>query len=396
MQKLANDDVLNIREFFDSLYENHMGDRIGRVGYKFLVDMLDGIHQTRSVNLTTIARGLNEKIRLHATHKRLSRNLDDEDILNVLSNALLHKGAAAVQADTKLIITMHDLNKKYASKIEYLSELGKEEQSGFRVCEVLAVNHESESYFPLYESIWSDQIPGFVDDATEVIKVIDKVFEATNNKGMLVLDDLTLSSNVITEVILQSRFNFISMANHFAPEVEFEEEIYSASSLADKLETSFGKMMFKYVPGDPIDSIGKDVDLFVHAGAFSVKLVKTDEILSLITLKTRNRFVGEVSVPILTTAKNLKSRKKLMGLVDSYLSKNDVLLQHRYYRERFDLSGFRVLKFSRLNLLITLVQAVMFYEISSGSYIMKKTPLFSKEPHEGNMNRTYYKPDKNG
>ena len=396
MQKLANDDVLNIREFFDSLYENHMGDRIGRVGYKFLVDMLDGIHQTRSVNLTTIARGLNEKIRLHATHKRLSRNLDDEDILNVLSNALLHKGAAAVQADTKLIITMHDLNKKYASKIEYLSELGKEEQSGFRVCEVLAVNHEAESYLPLYESIWSDQIPGFVDDATEVIKVIDKVFEATNNKGMLVLDDLTLSSNVITEVILQSRFNFISMANHFAPEVEFEEEIYSASSLADKLETSFGKMMFKYVPGDPIDSIGKDVDLFVHAGAFSGKLVKTDEILSLITLKTRNRFVGEVSVPILTTAKNLKSRKKLMGLVDSYLSKNDVLLQHRYYRERFDLSGFRVLKFSRLNLLITLVQAVMFYEISTGSYIMKKTPLFSKEPHEGNMKRTYYKPDKNG
>ena len=396
MQKPTNEDVLNIRGFFDSLYENHMGDCIGRVGYKFLVDMLDGIHQTRSVNLTTIARGLNEKIRLHATHKRLSRNLDDEDILNVLSNALLHKGAAAVQADTKLIITMHDLNKKYASKIEYLSELGKEEQSGFRVCEVLAVNHEAESYFPLYESIWSDQIPGFVDDATEVIKVIDKVFEATNNKGMLVLDDLTLSSNVITEVILQSRFNFISMANHFAPEVEFEEEIYSASSLADKLETSFGKMMFKYVPGDPIDSIGKDVDLFVHAGAFSVKLVKTDEILSLITLKTRNRFVGEVSVPILTTAKNLKSRKKLMGLVDSYLSKNDVLLQHRYYRERFDLSGFRVLKFSRLNLLITLVQAVMFYEISTGSFIMKKTPLFSKEPHEGNMNRTYYKPDKNG
>ena len=396
MQKLANDDVLNIREFFDSLYENHMGDHIGRVGYKFLVDMLDGIHQTRSVNLTTIARGLNEKIRLHATHKRLSRNLDDEDILNVLSNALLHKGAAAVQADTKLIITMHELNKKYASKIEYLSELGKEEQSGFRVCEVLAVNHEAESYFPLYESLWSAHIPGFVDDATEVIKVIDKVFEATNNKGMLVLDDLTLSSNVITEVILQSRFNFISMANHFAPGVEFEEEIYSASSLADKLETSFGKMMFKYVPGDPIDSIGKDVDLFVHAGAFSVKLVKTDEILSLITLKTRNRFVGEVSVPILTTAKNLKSRKKLMGLVDSYLSKNDVLLQHRYYRERFDLSGFRVLKFSRLNLLITLVQAVMFYEISTGSFIMKKTPLFSKEPHEGNMNRTYYKPDKNG
>ena len=396
MQKPTNEDVMNIRGFFDSLYENHMGDCIGRVGYKFLVDMLDGIHQTRSVNLTTIARGLNEKIRLHATHKRLSRNLDDEDILNVLSNALLHKGAAAVQADTKLIITMHDLNKKYASKIEYLSELGKEEQSGFRVCEVLAVNHEAESYFPLYESIWSDQIPGFVDDATEVIKVIDKVFEATNNKGMLVLDDLTLSSNVITEVILQSRFNFISMANHFAPGVEFEEEIYSASSLADKLETSFGKMMFKYVPGDPIDSIGKDVDLFVHAGAFSVKLVKTDEILSLITLKTRNRFVGEVSVPILTTAKNLKSRKKLMGLVDSYLSKNDVLLQHRYYRERFDLSGFRVLKFSRLNLLITLVQAVMFYEISTGSFIMKKTPLFSKEPHEGNMNRTYYKPDKNG
>jgi len=396
MQKMAVDDALSIRDFFESLHENHMGNRIGRVGYKFLADMLDGIHQTRSVNLTTIARGLNEKIRLHATHKRLSRNLDDENILNILSNTLLYEGAVAVEADTKLIITMHDLNKKYASKIEYLSELGEEQDSGFRVCEVLAVNHKAESYYPLHASIWSDQIPGFIDDATEVIKVIEKVFEATKNKGMLFLDDLTLPNNVITQIILQSRFNFISMANYFAPEIEFEEEIYSASSLADKLETSFGKMMFKYVPGDPVGSMGTDVDLFVHAGAFPVKLVKTGETLRLITLKNRNRFVGEVSVPILTTAKNLKSRKNLMGLVDSYLSKNDVLLQHRYYREQFDLSGFRVLKFSRLNLLITLVQAVMFYEISSGSYIMKKTPLFSKEPHEGNMNRTYYKPDKNG
>ena len=84
-----------------------------------------------------------------------------------------------------------------------------------------------------------------------------------------------------------------------------------------------------------------------------------------------------------------------MGLVESLMSKNDVVLTHRHYKNEFDLSGFRVLKFSRLNLLVTLVQTVMFYEMLIGINPLKEISLFSATPHEGNLERTYYRPKGN-
>ena len=82
-----------------------------------------------------------------------------------------------------------------------------------------------------------------------------------------------------------------------------------------------------------------------------------------------------------------------MGLVESLMSKNDVVLTHRHYKNEFDLSGFRVLKFSRLNLLVTLVQTVMFYEMLVGINSLKEISLFSATPHEGDLQRTYYRPE---
>ena len=48
---------------------------------------------------------------------------------------------------------------------------------------------------------------------------------------------------------------------------------------------------------------------------------------------------------------------------------------------------------SRLNLLVTLVQTVMFYEMLVGINALKEISLFSTTPHEGNLRRTYYKPE---
>jgi hypothetical protein len=76
---------LTPQDFAQLLCSPELGHNLGRVGNKFVSSMLLGIHRTRSVNLTNIARGLNEGIRLHATHKRLSRNLDDLDLSRTLS-----------------------------------------------------------------------------------------------------------------------------------------------------------------------------------------------------------------------------------------------------------------------------------------------------------------------
>ena len=393
---MENQSELNpetIRDFFNCIHKDYMADSVGRVGYKFLADMLDGIQRTRSVNLTTIARGLNESIRLHATHKRLSRNLDDAEILSAFSRAVLSRGASYVKSDTRLIVTMHDLNKKYASKIQYLSDKEEHQFSGFKVCEILASDYQSDVYYPIFTRVWSDQVPDYEDDAKEVLKTVKIVLQHTNKRGICYLDDLSLSPEVITRIILASDFDFISLANNFNSEIEYETHQYFASDLAEKLDTRFGKMMYKLVPKTQSNLPSVDMDLFVHAGAFKVDLKETARKFQLITLKTKNRFVGEVSIPVLTTVNNLKSRKNLMGLVESLMSKNDVVLTHRHYKNEFDLSGFRVLKFSRLNLLVTLVQTVMFYEMLVGINSLKEISLFSATPHEGNLQRTYYRPE---
>ena len=393
MENQSEPNPETIRDFFNCVHKDYMADSVGRVGYKFLADMLEGIQKTRSVNLTTIARGLNESIRLHATHKRLSRNLDDAEILSAFSRAVLSRGASRVKSDTRLIVTMHDLNKKYASKIQYLSDKEEHQFSGFKVCEILASDYQSDVYYPIFTRVWSDQVPDYEDDAKEVLKTVKIVLQHTNKRGICYLDDLSLSPEVITRIILESDFDFISLANNFNSEIEYESHQYSASDLAEKLDTRFGKMMYKLVPKTQSNLPSVDVDLFVHAGAFKVNLKETGRKLQLITLKTKNRFVGELSIPVLTTVNNLKSRKNLMGLVESLMSKNDVVLTHRHYKNEFDLSGFRVLKFSRLNLLVTLVQTVMFYEMLVGINALKEISLFSTTPHEGNLERTYYRPE---
>jgi hypothetical protein len=52
----------------------------GNRGFPFVEEAVFGISASGSVRLTDIGRALEEKIPLHATHKRLSSNLADESL----------------------------------------------------------------------------------------------------------------------------------------------------------------------------------------------------------------------------------------------------------------------------------------------------------------------------
>jgi len=52
----------------------------GTLVSRFVEESIFGLSASGSVRLTEIGRALEEKIPLHATHKRLSRNLADENL----------------------------------------------------------------------------------------------------------------------------------------------------------------------------------------------------------------------------------------------------------------------------------------------------------------------------
>ena len=99
-------------KFADYLCSQRFGKPVGKVDEKFIKNMFTGIWQTRSVNLTEIARSLNENIRLHATHKRLSRNLDNLELQERFSSGLLKLVAEHVKPETRLVVHVHEITKK--------------------------------------------------------------------------------------------------------------------------------------------------------------------------------------------------------------------------------------------------------------------------------------------
>ncbi|MEL7187172.1 MAG: hypothetical protein AAFN50_12175, partial [Pseudomonadota bacterium] len=282
--------------FAKVLCSRELGDDIGRVGFKFVRNMLVGINRTRSVNLTDIAKGLKENIRLHATHKRLSRNLDNPELAANLSDRLLNLGAQRVRPDTRLIVNVYELNKKYARKVEYLPEPGLESDSGFKVCEILASNPGSERYLPLLATVWSEKVPGYISETDEIRKALRRVVKATNGRGMFYFDDHYFDGDSLRPLFSDPQIRFIAMMQNSRLDALYHSETCSLQSLADSLETPYGRTLFKLIPeGAAGTSKNTDMDVFIHAGAMAVKLPDCDRNLRMIALKTKNRFTGETS-----------------------------------------------------------------------------------------------------
>ena len=84
---------------------------LDRVAARFIQQMIVGIHRARSVHLTDIARSLGEDVELHATHKRLSRNLSRQGLTEFISSALLQRAAQDVTPDKILVVCYYDLPK---------------------------------------------------------------------------------------------------------------------------------------------------------------------------------------------------------------------------------------------------------------------------------------------
>lgn len=64
-----------------------------------------------SVRLTEVAKSLEEDIALHATHKRLSRNLADTTLASSIEERVLQLGAKHITEKTLLIVAPTDLQK---------------------------------------------------------------------------------------------------------------------------------------------------------------------------------------------------------------------------------------------------------------------------------------------
>tara|TARA_A100001015_G_C14954980_1_gene698388 strand:+ start:117 stop:1313 length:1197 start_codon:yes stop_codon:yes gene_type:complete len=390
---LALDKRLNLDDFADLICSDRFGPAFGRVRKKFVKCMLKGIQRKQSVNLTEIAKSLDEGIRLHATQKRLSRNLLDPLLCEKLCDRLLRMGAKTVTADTRLIVHLYTIEKAERRTSKKDQNVNTRPETGYRVCEIIANDNGLETYTPLLARVWSDNSPGFKSDLDEIRKAIHQVLAATQNQGMLCFDEMSISVDIMLSLMEDSRLDFLSMIVRGDPEVFYRNELCSVKQLVKDIETPYGQTMFKLVPKGMISDTPGDVDIFIHAGTSAVRLPKSNRHLNLIALKSKQPYLDqEVETPVFTSRNNLRSRKALMGIVESLLSIQDVIGTHGALRQTFDPSNFRVLSYERLKLLLTLMQGVLYFETTVTSRVSVKQPKFAAEPHPGELERTYLLP----
>ena len=114
---------------------------MGKVASRFVEETIFGLSASGSVRLTEIGRSLEEDIALHATHKRLSRNLADKALASHIEKKVLQLGAKRITEKTLLIVDPTDLQKKYAKKMQYLANVRDASEKtigkGYWMCDVV-------------------------------------------------------------------------------------------------------------------------------------------------------------------------------------------------------------------------------------------------------------------
>ena len=95
--------------------------------------------------------------------------------------------SAGGHEDTLLILDPSDLSKKYAEKMEHLALIrdGSEKKlaKGYWLLNVVGAQADEEEITPLYQSLYSQDAPGFESENTEILRAVDEISEAADKRG---------------------------------------------------------------------------------------------------------------------------------------------------------------------------------------------------------------------
>jgi len=165
---------------------------LSRPKKKFVSQVLFGIQASRDIKLSNVSRSLNEQIELLQTEKRLSRHLASSDLTGNIYEALIEDAAYKITYDTVLALDLSDINKPFAKKMEYLSNVwdgsaGKV-ASGYWICEVTAAAGKGDEITPLYSELYSHEATGFESENDQILKAIKTINSYVKDRGIWTMD----------------------------------------------------------------------------------------------------------------------------------------------------------------------------------------------------------------
>jgi hypothetical protein len=322
---------------------------------KFLRDSLIGLIRCGKPVVCQMARHLpNQKTKFLSRLDRLEAHLvKDSDFDNKIKAELPSNWLPFITDDTPIILDLSDIAKPFAKKMDYLATVRDGSTgklvNGYWLVELYA-SLSRKNPVPVLVEPFSHEEPESPGQNPVVIKAIHKIFELTDNRGVLVVDR-GFDGIIMFEEWLDNEYLFVArlVGNRHLMGV-YEHIPIRADQLAEQTPTPyrFHKLVKRH---------GKAAIVISQIGFTTVKLPGRSEELTMVV----SRLAGVDKPMMLLTnlpVENVKDAKRVLRF---YIRRWECEEGIRFLKNQVNLESIRTFRWSAIRLLVLLAVLVMLY-----------------------------------
>lgn len=342
-----------------------ISENIWKVEAKFSLDMIFWLISWWNILLSEIWRNLKEKIDIHQTEKRLSRNLNNfkEDYINEIKDNLLIYNKNQITKETVLTLDWWDINKSWALKMENLKKVHDWSKWSLELwyClnSIVATNIDKNGKpknTPLNLNLYSTKSNDFISENTESIKSIDEVIKIIWNIWIWILDRGYDRLRWIIKPLLERNLTFIIRGIWTRTVIRSKNwKKFKMKTLADIVKTRKRITYFEYKINKNKEK--RKVKISARVWFEKIRIAWIKEELTLCVLKKLN---WQLSMMMITNME-IKDNTDVIKVFSKYSSRWWVEDTFKFMKQEFQLEKIMLKNYKSLqNMMIFLLASMNF------------------------------------
>ena len=334
-------------------FSGELCDRLGKTASRFVTEAVYGMMVNQSVLLTEMGRTLEDDVSLKKIEERFCRQLGKKGLWELLHNSLIQNASSHIMDDTLLILDISDIQKKYAKKMEYVTDVRDGSENvigkGYWTCSVIGAKTDRKDIIPLYQSLYSQDSPEFKSENSEVLNAISMVSKYTDKCGIWVIDRGGDRGKLFRKLIKNKHRFIVRLVG--ARDLLYRGVPINSLSLAIHCPCLYQDTVIRI-------KNGKEKVYHIQYGFVPVRLPEHNKTpLWMLVVKG----FGRKPLMILTTEPLRRSKKVLNNILSSYIRRWSIEETIRFVKQAYDLENIRVLRYVCLKNMMALVLMVFYF-----------------------------------